>query len=1083
MTGLEGVALALGAAVVKSAAKLWLGDRPVAADVTASAVDLVAARAAGVAERRRVTRLFEDMEEVVAGQLRPLLEREFRGLPDNERLAATDAVRATFDRAALTDDDLFAADLDAGYIDRFLRRADPGAADRYALSAAGTAFYDRLLRECCTFLVQIVTTLPRFGPGVLTELLRRDSEILGLLREVITRLPERRAARDFEADYRQQVITALDRMTFFGATLSESARRYPLSVAYVSLAMTAGRLGEPLPGDGPLAEEPHRALASSLRASEVLPLTSRLFLRGEAGSGKTTFLQWLAVRCAAGDLVAGGWGDVLPFFIRLRWYAGQPLPTPESFLTEVGRHIADEMPPGWVHQQLRSGRAAVLIDGVDELPGHRREEARAWLRELVATFPAARYVITARPAATPDAWLRDDGFAVAELLPMTPSDVRAFVARWHQAHQAERAGDEERAELDGYQRALTEAIATRRALRRIAANPLLCALLCALHLDRHGQLPQSRMELYEVTLHLLLERRDKERGIEAPTGLSRTEKTLLLQDIAYWLVRNDWSDADADRVAERVAAKLASMPHVRATPDEVFRHLLERSGLLREPVPGRVDFVHRTFQEYLAAGAAVAADDVGVLIDHALLDQWREVIVMAAGHAPRRQREELLNGLIRPEAVTGRQRSYLSLLAMACLETSPELDPELRTQIERRVSGLLPPRNLGTVAAVAAAGDFALDLLAAAEPRTALGVRTTIQTAAEIGGDSALRVIARFGGDRREAVIKELVGAWPRFDPVTYADAVLRDSPLLPSGSAPAGGLAISDPALIPGLDRLRFLRHLECRFSPGHGDLGYAGQLPALAELLVADPSVTDLSPLGGTRLTRLLMLPGPGAVVTSVDVGPLRELTTLARLDLLLPTSNWPVLTTLPNLSGLQLAGIGDVDRLGALRDLPGLEVIGLRDISGLTDLTPLGFLAAPKWLGLHNCPDLGDLNGLTRWGSSLRRLWLKDCGEPDFAPLADLPGLELLDLWGHAPADLSVLSGLHRLRTLRLTGQDRLPDLTPLRGLPGLRRLWLYHSGDIDLTPLAGMPELNIYAGRSQQRILGAELLGPGSKITRR
>jgi hypothetical protein len=164
-------------------------------------------------------------------------------------------------------------------------------------------------------------------------------------------------------------------------------------------------------------------------------------------------------------------------------------------------------------------------------------------------------------------------------------------------------------------------------------------------------------------------------------------------------------------------------------------------------------------------------------------------------------------------------------------------------------------------------------------------------------------------------------------------------------------------------------------------------------------------------------------------------------------------------------------------------GVSVFCRRDRSGGRGaVSRLKFLTAPKWLGLHNCPDLTDLAGLTRWASSLRHLWLKDCGPADFTPLPELRGLDLLDLWGHAPADLSVLSGLDRLVTLRLSGQPRLPYLAPLRDLPGLRRLWLYRSGDVDLTPPAGKPDLTVYAGRSQQ-IEGADLLGPGSRVTRR
>jgi hypothetical protein len=46
----------------------------------------------------------------------------------------------------------------------------------------------------------------------------------------------------------------------------------------------------------------------------------------------------------------------------------------------------------------------------------------------------------------------------------------------------------------------------------------------------------------EAALEMLLVRRDRDRGVElAETPLTRTEKTLLLQDIAFWLVRNGWS--------------------------------------------------------------------------------------------------------------------------------------------------------------------------------------------------------------------------------------------------------------------------------------------------------------------------------------------------------------------------------------------------------------------------------------------------------------------------------------------------------------------------------------------------------------
>ncbi len=66
------------------------------------------------------------------------------------------------------------------------------------------------------------------------------------------------------------------------------------------------------------------------------------------------------------------------------------LPPPELFPTLLAGPIAGKMPKGWVHRCLESGRAIVLVDGVDEAPQHQRSDVRAWLREMSDTYPAAR---------------------------------------------------------------------------------------------------------------------------------------------------------------------------------------------------------------------------------------------------------------------------------------------------------------------------------------------------------------------------------------------------------------------------------------------------------------------------------------------------------------------------------------------------------------------------------------------------------------------------------------------------------------------------------------------------------------------
>jgi predicted NACHT family NTPase len=54
-------------------------------------------------------------------------------------------------------------------------------------------------------------------------------------------------------------------------------------------------------------------------------------IAGEAGSGKTTILQWLAVQAAQRSfgVELDEWNKLVPFFIQLRNYASaRPLPLP-----------------------------------------------------------------------------------------------------------------------------------------------------------------------------------------------------------------------------------------------------------------------------------------------------------------------------------------------------------------------------------------------------------------------------------------------------------------------------------------------------------------------------------------------------------------------------------------------------------------------------------------------------------------------------------------------------------------------------------------------------------------------------------
>jgi len=594
------VFLVLGAAVVKSALKIWLRDESFASDASASVVDLLQAKMSGDLEQRRARRFFEDLEVPVSKRLRAMRQAEFSQLPENEWTAAVHAAGDSFDRARLTAKDLFTRDLDPLFLERQIRRGS--GTDTRDLSAAGVALYDRLISEGCAQVIKIADKLPHFQVGAFAELLHRSSQMVELIGEALDRIPARAEGESpeakFETNYRRHLAKKMDRLELFGLDFESPSQ--PLSVAYVSL-----RTGGQGSGGGQSIED---RLASP-----------RTLLVGRAGSGKTTVLQWLAMQAALKDFTGplAGLKDYVPFFIRLREYVAKALPRPEDFIAGFAPMLAP--PPDWARARLDSGLALVLVDGVDELPAERarqtdansttRDDVYEWLRDLVDVFPDARYVVTARPAAVSENWLNELSFAEASLEAMPPWLVETFVGHWHDAIRDQLADIDERRRLDSYERSLLTAIADDRNLSDLADTPLLAGLLCALNRHLRSQLPKRRSEIYERAL-AMFDQRDRARNIAVSRAdLDLAAKTHLLADLALWMMRNGASEVDAGKATAQISRSLTQISASGQYDDRaVFRVLLERSGLLREPTAGRVDFVHRTFQEFLAAKAAVDAD-------------------------------------------------------------------------------------------------------------------------------------------------------------------------------------------------------------------------------------------------------------------------------------------------------------------------------------------------------------------------------------------------------------------------------------------------------------------------------------------
>lgn len=1100
----------VGAAIGRALVKSWVGESELLTDVSVSTLDLLRAAGLDWRERRRVDRELAEITEQIGERLSSFFDAEsYGGLPDNERRAVAYAVAAAINEGFTEPAVALAEDLDASRLEERLRKAGADARRRERISELAERLYDISLRESSAYLVQMLPNLPRFNSQAFAEVLARERRVVELLTEALENLPraDDERALDFETRYLRQVTHELDRLELFGFG-AVGSRRYALSVAYITLTAAATERYDDRNDDyydlddvdapsedGEDVDEETR----SARVDRIVGESARLLLRGDAGSGKTTLLQWLAVNAAKRSFMGRlkHLNGHIPFFVQLRRFVDTGLPSPEDFINRVAVVIRGEMPKGWVETQMDSGRALVLIDGVDELSSDRRDEVRSWLSALCLAYPSARYVVTSRPPAVDQEWLDGDGFDHGLLEPMNLSDVEAFIDHWYAAAVGE-VSAHRRPALDNERDDLKRAVRRTPPLRRLATSPLLCAMLAALQRDGNASLPADRIELYRLALHALLERRDTQRRVQSPdrARLTLRQKQGLLQILAPWLVRNGYSDAPRDRAIQQIAAVLPRFD-LNSSPEEVFEHLLQRTGLLREPIEGHIDFIHRTFLEYLAAEQIVEDDDLGMLLDHASEDTWAEIIVLATGVASSKQRALVLAGLLdRADESSHQDRHRLRLLAVSALDTAPELDPELRNRIASTLRSVVPPRTLTAAKLLASAGELAVPLLGARRPlMRAVEARACVRALGTIGSESALDQLAGFGFDSRLTVIRELLQQWPNFDKVVYAEKVLAASPLQ------AGRMSVGDGADLRFVPFLRQLSELTVRSADGELDVGSLVRSDQLAALTLYDATgIRDLGQLGSKpHLQRLRFLRCP-------DLESLRGISKMAGLRVL-GLSHAPELEDLEllqeaqdRLMSFQLAqsGVADIDGLRFQKELRELRLaLGpvsslepLADLTKLVEVTlgvsqdmslfPLIESGELRWLTLSECQGELEFVPLARGGRRLASLAINDCpavrlasaiaeiGPADevvlrHVPMTSLEGLDPLDpvRLELSRVDVESLDGLPKsVRHLRIRNCENLTALSGIDRAHDLTDFEIYDCPELrDVTALAGLSNVNV------------------------
>lgn len=401
-------------------------------------------------------------------------------------------------------------------------------------------------------------------------------------------------------------------------------------------------------------------------AIDVSRTGKNLFILGRPGSGKTTFLKYLAILACRGNI------SKIPIFVSLK------------DLTDSSKGIVDficdqfeicdfpEAKP-FVLALLQRGKALILLDGLDEV-GDQYGSRSQLIREvasLAKRYRKCQFCLTCRTAATDYSF---EQFKYVEIADFTPDQQKTFIRQWYSDKQEILKRFEE-----GWQDSYNEG------LRELGKTPLLLTLLC-LSFDQTLSFPARLVDLYKEAIDALLRKWDSSRLIvrdDFYKNLSHSRREHLLENVASHFYFASKAVFQQDELDKRVLQYLAGLPDKEASTNAdartVVRQIEAQHGLIVERAARIYSFSHLTVQEFLTASYVVKNPNKKTheeLARLGLLDpKWREVVLFTAGLLP--SADELLAEMAsRIDKMRGSEPGVLKFLTLSYCDALIANHPE-----------------------------------------------------------------------------------------------------------------------------------------------------------------------------------------------------------------------------------------------------------------------------------------------------------------------------------------------------------------------------------------------------------------------
>ena len=408
---------------------------------------------------------------------------------------------------------------------------------------------------------------------------------------------------------------------------------------------------------------------------------------GHPGSGKTTLSKWLVMNMAKECL---GEENMLfnhdssiqkkiPILIPIWKYVDQMKQNHKQCKKSLLQFICENSSfnssffdneerrelSSFIMESLIQGNILVIFEGLDEVPAHvDRSDLIKDINTLLErgidydmksnqlTYSSYeqkeinnikdpnmgnRFIITSRIEGN---YFEDINFYIPRLTieNMSNEALKLFCRSYTQCIQQMSNPPERLAKQDELDQLYNDIIQNKE-IFQLAINPQLASVIAGLYNQCEGHLPEKRIDLYERAIQIMVNRLvDQTSNLDRELALNPTMLWSILQEIAEYL--HSKVEGLSEEILKQIIRKyLIEQPQLPSSIVGLVSTFKYQAGLLNEFGQNSFRFIHRTFQEYLAAKSMIYSNGrerseeviYGNIISKIGIPNWRVPLSMAFG--------------------------------------------------------------------------------------------------------------------------------------------------------------------------------------------------------------------------------------------------------------------------------------------------------------------------------------------------------------------------------------------------------------------------------------------------------------------